>query len=78
LICQYYKRNIEISALPDTVEIAVSIGRTVIIDYNVDTFHIDSSSENISGHQNPLFERFESSIAIDTVSDLARNKISRL
>ena len=60
------------------MEIAVSIGRTVIIDYNVDTFHINSSSENVGSHQNPLFERFESSVTIDTVSDLAKSRINSL
>ena len=50
------------------MEITVSIRRTVIIYNDVDTFHVNASSENISCDKDTLLECFEGGVALDTVS----------
>jgi hypothetical protein len=50
------------------VEIAVSIRRTVVIDDNVDTLHVDPPTENIRGDEDTFLERLESSVALDSIN----------
>lgn len=50
------------------MEITVSIGRTVIIYNDVDTFYINASSENISCDKDTLLEGFEGGVAFDTIT----------
>ena len=53
--------------VPDTMEVTVSVSRAVVVDYNVDTFHINTTTENIGSDKNTLLECLESSVAVDTM-----------
>jgi hypothetical protein len=52
--------------LPHTVQVAVGIPRAVIVDHNVDTLNIDTTTKDIGGYENTLLEGFERSVARDT------------
>jgi hypothetical protein len=58
--------NIEVEGIPDTVEITVCISRRVIVDNDIDTLHIDTTTENICRNENALLKCLERSITIDT------------
>lgn len=53
--------------VPNTVEVAVSIRRTVIIHHDVDPFHINPPTKNIGSDENTLLECFEGRVALDTI-----------
>ena len=57
--------------LPDTMQIAVSIRRTIVVDDDVHTLHIDTTAENVSSDEDTLLEGFESRIAVDTLMDVS-------
>jgi hypothetical protein len=48
------------------MQVAVGLGRCIIVDDNVDTLNIDTTTKDIGGHQNTLFEIFEGLVTIDT------------
>ena len=51
---------------PNTVEVAVGVRRTVVVDDDVHSLDVDTTTEDIGGNQYPLLEGFERSITIDT------------
>lgn len=53
--------------LPNTVQVAVGIRRAIVVDDNVDTLNINTTSEDVGGDKNTFLERFECSVAVDTV-----------
>jgi hypothetical protein len=53
--------------IPHSVKITVCIGRTIVIDNDVDTLNINTTSEDIGGNQNTLFECFEGGVSADPV-----------
>jgi hypothetical protein len=50
------------------VKITISIGRTVIIHDDVDPFHVDPPTEDISSDKDTLLECFERGVALDTIN----------
>lgn len=57
------------------MEIAVCIRRAVIVDDDVDTLNIDTTTEDISRHEDTLLEGLEGRVAVDTEESLvARSK----
>lgn len=48
------------------MEVGIRIGRSVVVDDNVDTLHIDTTAENISGDQYSLLKILKLFIARDT------------
>jgi hypothetical protein len=50
------------------MEVAVSIRRTVVIYNNVDSFHVDTPTEDIRSDEDTLLECLESSVAFDTIN----------
>ena len=52
--------------IPNTVQVAVGIRWTVIVDHDVDTLHIDTTTEDIRCDEDSLLERLESGIPVDS------------
>lgn len=52
--------------IPNAMQVTVRIRRAVVVHHNIDTFDINTTAENISGHKDALLEGFEGSISIDT------------
>lgn len=52
---------------PNAVEVAVGIGRAVVVDHDVHALNIDTTTKDICGDQNTLLERLEGGVAGDTV-----------
>jgi len=52
--------------IPNTMQVRICIGRTIIIGNDIDTFNINSTTKNVCSYKNPLFKGFEGCIAIDT------------
>ncbi len=55
---------------PYTVEVAVGIWRTVVVDDNVYSLHINTTTENIRRNENTLLEGFESRVSGDAIRRL--------
>jgi len=75
----------ETPSAPDTVEVAVSIRRTVVVHNDVDPFHVDPPTKNIRSDEDTFLECLESSVALDSfflglagvntdTREIARNK----
>ena len=54
--------------LPDSVEVTVSIRRTVVVHNDVDTLHIDPPTEDIRSDEDTFLECLEGSVALDTIN----------
>jgi len=52
------------------VEIRVGIAWKIVVDSQVDTFDIDTTTKDISGNANTLLEVLESLVPLDTVETL--------
>jgi hypothetical protein len=50
------------------VKITISIGRAVIIHDDVDPFHVDPPTEDISSDKDTLLKCFERGVALDTIN----------
>ncbi len=48
------------------MEVAVSVGRAVVVDHDVNTLHIDTTAEDIGCNKDTLLERLERRVAGDT------------
>lgn len=48
------------------MQVAVSVGRAIVVDYDVHTLHINPATEDICGDQDTLFECLERCVALDT------------
>jgi hypothetical protein len=53
------------------VEITVRVRWAIIVDHNVDSLHIDTTSEDISGNQDTLLKRLEGSVARNTAENVS-------
>lgn len=53
--------------LPNAMEVAVGIRRAIVVDDDVDTLNINTTSENIRGDENTLLECFECLVSAYTV-----------
>jgi hypothetical protein len=52
------------------VEIGVSISGEIVVNGQVDTLNIDTTSKDISSNTDTLVEFFELLVALDTISSL--------
>lgn len=50
------------------MQVTICVRRAIIIDYDINTFHINASAKNISSNEDSLFERLERSIPINAYS----------
>jgi hypothetical protein len=50
------------------VEVAVSVRRTVVINNDVDTFHVDPSTEDICSNEDTFLECLESGVTLDSIN----------
>lgn len=60
----------ETTSTTDTVQVGVGIARHIIVDSQVDTFNIDTTTEDISGNADALVELLELLVATDTIWQL--------
>jgi hypothetical protein len=58
----------ETTGTTDTVQVGVGIGGKVVVDGQVDTLDIDTTTEDVSGNANALVELLELLVALDTAS----------
>jgi len=56
----------EASSTTNTVKVAVSVGWTVVIDYDVYTLNINAATKNISGNEDTLLKRLEGCVSVDS------------
>lgn len=56
------KRN----SIPDTMQVAVRVRGTIVVDDNVHALNINSTTENVGSDKNTLFKCLESGISSDT------------
>lgn len=49
------------------MQVAVCVGRRVVVDDNVDTLDIDTTTEYVCGNEDTLLKGLERSVAGDTV-----------
>lgn len=47
------------------MKVAVSVGRAIVVDYDVDTFNINTTTEDICGDEDTLLKRLEGSVPRD-------------
>lgn len=59
----------ETSSTTDSVQVRVGIGRQIVVDRQIDTLDIDSTSKNVSCNADTLVELFEFLVALDAVVD---------
>jgi hypothetical protein len=57
----------ETTGTTDTMEVAVGIGGQVVVDGQVDTLDIDTTTEDVGGDANTLLEILELLVALDTL-----------
>jgi hypothetical protein len=57
----------ETTGTTDTVEVAVGIGGQVVVDGQVDTLNVDTTTEDVSGDADTLLEVLELLVALDTL-----------
>jgi hypothetical protein len=60
------------------VKVRIGIGGSIIVDYNVHPFHIDTTTKNISCDKDTLFKRFERRVSGDTVQECQTSSIETL
>lgn len=56
----------ETSSTTHTMEIGVGIGREIVVDGQIDTLDIDSTTKDVSGNADALVELLEFLVALDT------------
>ena len=57
----------ETTGTTDTVEVGVSLSGQIVVDGQVDTLDIDTTTEDISGNADTLVELLKLLVALDTV-----------
>lgn len=50
---------------PDTMEVAVGIAGSIVVDNNVDTLDIDTTTEDISRYKDTLLKCLEGGVSLD-------------
>lgn len=48
------------------MQVRIGVRRAIVVDNNVDTFHINTTAKDIRGNQDTLLESLESSVTVDT------------
>ena len=57
----------ETTGTTDTVEVAVSVGRQVVVDGQVDTLNVNTTTEDVGGDTDTLLKLLELLVALDTL-----------
>lgn len=58
----------ETTGTTDTVQVGVGIGGEIVVDGQVDTLDIDTTTEDVSGDTDTLVELLELLVTLDTAS----------
>lgn len=58
----------ETTGTTDTVQVGVGIGGQIVVDSQVDTLDIDTTTEDVSGNTDTLVELLEFLVTLDTAS----------
>jgi hypothetical protein len=58
----------ETTGTTDTVQVGVGIGGQIVVDSQVDTLDIDTTTKDVSGNTDTLVEFLEFLVALDTAS----------
>ena len=53
--------------VPNTMQVAISIRRTIVVNDDVHALDINATTEDIGGNEYTLFESLESSVTVDTL-----------
>ena len=53
--------------VPDSVKVRISISRSIVVDNDVYSLNIDTTTENVGSNQNSLLERLELLVSTDTL-----------
>ena len=73
-ITQHQIPRISCQYSPHAVKVAVRIRRAVVVDHDVDTLHIDTTTEDICRHENTLLKCIEGGVACDTVRVISASR----
>ena len=66
-ICQTKSIHINIGeVLPDTMQVAIRIRRTIVVDDDVHSFNVNTTTENVCRYENSLLESLECRVTGDT------------
>lgn len=57
--------TLQIINIPNTMQVAIGLRGGVIIDDNVYAFHINTTTKDIGGHEDTLFEVFERLVTVN-------------
>lgn len=57
----------ETAGTTDTVQVRIGIGRHVVVDGQVDTLDVDTTTEDVSGNADSLVELLELLVSTDTI-----------
>ena len=68
----------ETAGTTDTVEVGVSVRRQIVVDCEVDTLNVDTTSEDVRGDTDALVELLELLVTADTEVLLDRKELWRL
>lgn len=61
----------------DAVEVGIGVTWHIVIDSQVDTLNVDTTTEDVGCDANALIELFELFVALDTTSSLAHVALKR-
>lgn len=57
------------------MQVGISISGEIVVDSQVDTLNVDTTSENISGYADSLLEILERLVALDSIGPLASKHV---
>lgn len=70
-VSQHYDKDKPYS--PHTMQIAVGIRRRVVVDHNVDTFHVDATTEDVRRDEDALLKGLEGGVSGNPISSTDQN-----
>jgi hypothetical protein len=56
--------------LPNAVKVTVSIGRAIVVNDDIDTLNVNTTSEDIGGHEDTLLECLEGRVTRNATKKL--------
>lgn len=56
----------ESTSTTDSVQVRVGVGRCIVVDDDVDSLDIDTSSKDVGGDEDSLLEVFEHLVSVDS------------
>ena len=54
--------------IPNTVQVAICVTRSVIVDDDIDSLNVDATAEDVGGDKDTLFEVLELRVTGDTTT----------